>query len=182
MPDLYDTDFVAWAEQQAALLTERRFDLLDLDHLIEEVEDLAGRHRDALESHLRVAMIHLLKLTYTQGSTDPERGWQRSVRDARIEARRCLRKYPSLRAHLERLLAEAYSDGAEDAHRQLADFGDTHAPFPEVVPVDGGAGARRGILAGALSAAVRKERFAPLPFFSDGKRKFLAIHQEYAPS
>ena len=27
---LYETDFVKWAEEQATLLTERRFDLLDL--------------------------------------------------------------------------------------------------------------------------------------------------------
>ncbi len=61
---LYETDFVKWAEEQAALLTERRFDLLDLDHLIEEVDDLAGRHRDALQSQLQVLLIHMLKLAY----------------------------------------------------------------------------------------------------------------------
>jgi len=131
---MYDTDFVGWAEQQAALLTKRRFDLLDLENLIEEVEDLAGRHRDALESHLRIALIHLLKLAYTQGSRDPERGWQLSARDARTLARRCLRKHPSLQAHLERLHAEAYIDAAEDADREITDFGDTHAPFPESCP------------------------------------------------
>jgi hypothetical protein len=134
MSNLYDTDFVAWAEQQAALLTERRFDLLDLENLIEEVEDLAGRHRDALESHLRVAMTHMLKLTYTQGSRDPTGNWQDSILGARKSIRRLLRKYPSLRTHLDSLSQEAYVDAAEDAHDELARYGDTHAPFPESCP------------------------------------------------
>ena len=37
-PGLYASDFYVWAEEQAALLRARRFDALDLDHLIEEAE------------------------------------------------------------------------------------------------------------------------------------------------
>ena len=66
---LYETDFVKWAEEQATLLTKRRFDLLDLEHLIEEVDDLAGRHRDALESYFRLILIHLLKGGLYEGLT-----------------------------------------------------------------------------------------------------------------
>ena len=36
----YDTDFYVWARDQADLLRARRFEALDLDHLIEEVEGL----------------------------------------------------------------------------------------------------------------------------------------------
>jgi hypothetical protein len=134
MSNLYDTDFVAWADEQATLLRERRFELLDLDNLIEEVEDLAGRHRDALESHLRVAMTHMLKLAYSHGSRDPAGSWQESIHNARKGVRRFLRKYPSLRTHLDSLSQEAYLDAAEDAHDELARYGDTHAPFPEACP------------------------------------------------
>ena len=45
--DLYEEDFPLWAERQAALLRARRFDELDLDNLIEEVEDLSRRERDS---------------------------------------------------------------------------------------------------------------------------------------
>ena len=38
----HDVDLYAWAHDQAALLRAGRFDALDLEHLIEEVEDLAG--------------------------------------------------------------------------------------------------------------------------------------------
>ena len=58
--ELYDNDFALWAERQAALLRARRFDELDLDHLIEEVEDLSRRERDTTEG--------LLALTGLAGS------------------------------------------------------------------------------------------------------------------
>ena len=40
--DLYEADFYVWAQDQAELLRERRFDDLDLTHLVDEVEDWAG--------------------------------------------------------------------------------------------------------------------------------------------
>jgi hypothetical protein len=64
MPSLYETDFSRWVDKTAKLLAEKRFSELDLDELIEEVQDLAGRHRDAYESRLQVIIEHLLKLTY----------------------------------------------------------------------------------------------------------------------
>lgn len=131
---LYETDFVKWAEEQAALLTERRFDLLDLDNLIEEVDDLAGRHRDALQSHLRVIMIHMLKLVYTTGSRDPEQAWRRSIRNARKASHRLIDNYPSLRTHFGPLSERAYVYATEDAHDELSDYGDDHEAFPTSCP------------------------------------------------
>lgn len=36
----YDTDVVAWASEQARFLRAGRFDLLDLEHLAQEIEDV----------------------------------------------------------------------------------------------------------------------------------------------
>ncbi|ETW93525.1 MAG: hypothetical protein ETSY1_38830 [Candidatus Entotheonella factor] len=131
---LYETDFVKWAEEQAALLTERRFDLLDLDNLIEEVDDLAGRHRDALQSQLKVLLIHLLKLTYSTGSREPETAWKRSIRNARDQIDDLVADYPSLRTRLAELCERAYPRAARDAHNELRDYGDDHERFPESCP------------------------------------------------
>ena len=54
MPSLYETDFSGWADKTAKLLAEKRFSELDLPELIEEVQDLASRHRDTYESRLQV--------------------------------------------------------------------------------------------------------------------------------
>ena len=131
---LYETDFVKWAEEQAALLTERRFDLLDLDNLIEEVEDLAGRHRDALQRQMQRLLEHLLKLTYTTGSRDSERAWRRSARDARKEIEKLIARYPSLRQRLEPECTFSYPRAVRDAHDALGDYGDDHEQFPEECP------------------------------------------------
>jgi len=131
---LYETDFVKWAEEQAALLTERRFDLLDLENLIEEVDDLAGRHRDALQSQIQRLLVHLLKLTYTTGSRDPERAWTRSARDARKEIDKLIDRYPSLRSRLQHECTFSYPHATEDAHDELGDDGDDHESFPASCP------------------------------------------------
>lgn len=57
--ELYDQDYVIWTHKQASLLKQGRFGELDLANLIEEVEDLGDRHRDALESNLIVLLTHL---------------------------------------------------------------------------------------------------------------------------
>jgi hypothetical protein len=62
---LYQDDRHAWAREQAALLRSRRFGALDLEHLIEAVEAWADMQREAVLSHARVVIEHLLKLTHS---------------------------------------------------------------------------------------------------------------------
>ena len=63
---LYEDDFYAWTREQARALrrlAESRPNVgLDLEHLIEEVEDLGTSQRDAVRSHLRTIIEHCLKL------------------------------------------------------------------------------------------------------------------------
>ena len=131
---LYETDFVKWAEEQAALLTERCFDLLDLENLIEEVDDLAGRHRDALQSQMQRLLVHLLKLTYTTGSREPEQAWRRRARNARDEIDKLINRYPSLRNRLQYECTFSYPYAVRAARNELSDYGDDHEPFPEACP------------------------------------------------
>ena len=48
MSTLYDDDVVAWAERQVALLRAGRWDLLDAEHIAEEIEDMNISHRHQL--------------------------------------------------------------------------------------------------------------------------------------
>jgi hypothetical protein len=59
---LYDQDFYAWTQAQAALLRKGAVQDLDLEHLLEEIEDMGHSQRDALASHLLVLLTHLLNL------------------------------------------------------------------------------------------------------------------------
>jgi hypothetical protein len=53
---LYETDFYAWAREQAALLRAGRFRELDLEHLVEEVEDLGGALKRSVRSRVRTIL------------------------------------------------------------------------------------------------------------------------------
>jgi hypothetical protein len=78
MSNLYETDFYAWSLEQAALLRAQRFDELDLDRLIKEVEDLgASLHRSA-RSRVRTIIEHLLKLQRSP-AIDPRPGWYDTI-------------------------------------------------------------------------------------------------------
>ena len=67
MDSLYDSDALAWSEQQADLLRrlasgERLNEAVDWANVIEEVEDLGQSLLRACRSLLQQAMVHLLKL------------------------------------------------------------------------------------------------------------------------
>lgn len=132
--DLYETDFYAWTQQQAEALAQGDVASLDFAHLAEEIESLGASERRALRSSIQNVIIHLLKIAYTEGNLSPQRGWQISLRNARRLAKRALAEQPSLRRELETIVATAYDYAKEDTHDQLADHGDTHAPFPDACP------------------------------------------------
>ncbi len=112
-PRLYDLDFIDWVSQTAQLLREERFDEVDLAHLIEEVEDLGNRHRDAIDSQLTRLLMHLLKWQYQAHRRSPS--WESSIRESRKQISRLLRKYPSLQPYFEVQIEQCYQDAVEDA-------------------------------------------------------------------
>jgi len=80
--DLYEEDFYVWTEVQADLLRARRFDAVDLEHLIEEVEGLGDAKKSAVLSNATVIVEHLLKLQ-SSPAPDPRSGWIDSVLEHR---------------------------------------------------------------------------------------------------
>jgi hypothetical protein len=118
---LYATDFYVWAEQQAALLRARRFDGLDLDHLIEEVEGLADAKRSAVLNNARVIMEHLLKLEHSP-ATDPRNKWRATVREHRNRLEADLT--PRLLQVLDDELGRCYALARKSAIASMQDHGE----------------------------------------------------------
>lgn len=56
----YDCDLVLWLEMQAGIFRNKKFDKLDLDNLIEELEATAGRDRREPASRLEILLMHML--------------------------------------------------------------------------------------------------------------------------
>ena len=71
--DLYDTDILAWSERQARALRElaTRRDLpneLDLAHVAEEIEDVGLYQLKAVNSFIRLILVHALKCVFVPDS------------------------------------------------------------------------------------------------------------------
>ena len=110
----YDVDVLAWSRRQAVLLRAGRFDLADIEHLVEEIESLGSEQLHAVESALVVLLAHLLKLSV---STDgpPRRDWAITVREQRRQIERRLKRNPSIRRALPALAADAWEAAREAA-------------------------------------------------------------------
>ncbi|MGH6918871.1 MAG: DUF29 domain-containing protein [Geminicoccaceae bacterium] len=113
---LYEDDFPLWAEHQATLLRARRFDELDLDNLIEEVEDLSRRERKSVESYVDTIIEHLLKVALSP-SDRPRRGWLVTIDKQRAKLARELTA--TLRNHLDSELPALYAGLRRPLARQL---------------------------------------------------------------
>lgn len=125
---LYEEDFFAWAQDQAQALRRlaelRPNDELDLEHLIEEVEDLGASRRKAVRSQTRRIIERLLKLQHSPAA-QPRAGWAESIIDARSELRDDLT--PSLRRDLEASLPELYAQARRDTAHRLRLYGESAA-------------------------------------------------------
>ncbi|MGF1518180.1 MAG: DUF29 domain-containing protein [Nodosilinea sp.] len=114
-PSLYDTDFLLWIETTAALLKNRRFDHLDLDNLIEEIESLGRSDRRAVLSYLARLCEHLLKIKYWEAERQQcLRGWNIETNNFRRAIHRLLQDSPSLRPHLLENFQSEYQDARDN--------------------------------------------------------------------
>ncbi len=94
---LYEQDFYAWVEQTAALLQSHQWDALDLEHLIEEVVDLGRSQQRALQSALRLVLLHLLEWKYHERRSQ---SWQVTITRERLNIDELLQESLSLRRFL----------------------------------------------------------------------------------
>jgi hypothetical protein len=122
--ELYRKDFYVWALEQADRLRAKRFDALDLDNLIEEVEGLADVKRSAVLNNARVIMEHLLKLQHSP-ATDPRKGWRASTVEHR--ARLEVELTPRLRQILDEERPRIYGIARRAAEVALRDHGEQAA-------------------------------------------------------
>jgi hypothetical protein len=125
----YDTDVLAWSEQQAGLLRRRASGELvndtDLDwpHIAEEIESLGQSERYRLRSHIGTVVEHLIKLEASPAN-DPRNGWKASVRNARRGIRHCLKTSPSLRREIGQMILDETQDAQQDVAATLQDYGE----------------------------------------------------------
>jgi hypothetical protein len=136
-PSLYDTDYYAWTQAQAATLrelAESRSNMpLDLWHLAEEVEDLGRNELRTISSFYQQIVTHLLKIQFA-AIRAPVRHWQREIMNFRLQLAEDLT--PSLERKLLETLPTRYGlarnraiDGLECDQPDIADILPPELPY-----------------------------------------------------
>ena len=103
---LYDTDLSAWAAHNAGLLRAKKFSDLDIEHLIEELDDMRKSEFRAFESHLQNLMMHLLR--WQLQPLMRSGSWRGTIENARHSTAKLLRDNPSFKARLQQTITDEY--------------------------------------------------------------------------
>jgi hypothetical protein len=127
--NLYEADFCAWTQEQAALLRNQQWSQIDLPNLIEEIESLGKQQRQELRNRLSVLLGHLLKWQYQPQSRS--RSWLATLRIQRLDIAELLEDNPSLESYIEEALRKAYFKGIELA---VGETNLPHCTFPTECP------------------------------------------------
>jgi hypothetical protein len=128
-PSLYDTDYIAWLEEQVAHLRAGRLSALDVENVAEELESLMKKERRQLENRLEVLILHLLKWDHQPSQRSNQ--WRATVQEQRTRIRRLLRDSPSVRREVEPMCRDVYADAIGAA---IIETGLSETAFPPTLP------------------------------------------------
>ena len=104
---LYEMEYEQWLVQTINLLKENRFDELDKEHLIEELEELSRREKKTVERFLEQIIRHLLLLQYWSAEYEYNvNHWQAEIMSFRTQLKEDLTQ--NLRNHLRENQAKVY--------------------------------------------------------------------------
>ncbi len=107
LKELYEIDDYLWIEETVKLLKGRRFEELDLENLIEELEDLGSEKRHKVESLLQQIIRHLLLLDYWHSEYEiNHRHWRSDIFNFRDQLND--RMTSNFYGYLEEKLAKIY--------------------------------------------------------------------------
>jgi Domain of unknown function DUF29 len=113
---LYDQDYVQWIEATLQELRSRNYENVDWENLLEEIEDMGKRERQAIRSNLVIVLLHLLKWQFK-----PEHrtgSWAASITEHRRRILDSLDDSPSLKSAIADGLEKCYKSARKQAHQE----------------------------------------------------------------
>lgn len=127
----YETDVVAWANEQASLIRAGRFDQLDLEHIAEEIEDVGKSEQRELASRMAVLLMHLLQWAFQPQKRSVS--WTLTIKGQRRLLVRRIQKTPSLAPMLvdTEWIEDIWVDAKAMAEKET---GIDQGTLPEVCP------------------------------------------------
>jgi hypothetical protein len=133
----YEQDFDAWIQQHINLLKQGRVEEIDVDHLIEELEDMGKSNRRELVNRFIPLIAHLLKWQYQykqlqdQWVTFTGGSWRGTITEQRTKTTKLLKQSPSLNGKLPEAILDAYPDALKVA---MSETGLPKSTFPNSCP------------------------------------------------
>ncbi len=100
-----------WLHEQITNLKQQRWESLDVDHLVEELEALSASNKRELYSYLVVVLAHLLK--WEHQPLQRSGSWKGSIQNGRRRIARLFKDQPSLKPYLSEILLEAYQEACQ---------------------------------------------------------------------
>src|ERR1700722_14431185 len=120
----YDSDFYAWANEQAALLRAGRLGQADIEHIAQEIESMGRTEKRELASRLVVFLRHRLKWRFQP--TGRVSSWKASIRVQRLDLAEHLKDNPSLKTIVPQAIATAFEgtiiEAADETKLAESDF------------------------------------------------------------
>lgn len=135
--NLYETDYLQWIESNLVKLRQKKYQEVDWENLLEEIEDMGRSERRALESNLIVLLLHLLKWNYQLEKRTGS--WERSILEHRRRIKKALKESPSLKPYLSKILDENYEEAIQQAKAETGLSLDTFpikCPYPVMSILD----------------------------------------------
>ena len=132
IPDLktlYEIDDSLWLEETIELLKAKKFDALDLDNLIEELEDLGNEKRFRVASFLQQIIRHCLLLQFWTSEREYNQAhWQAEIISFQYQLKRYLTT--NLRQYLEQEFEQIYFESVRYVRQKT----DNKVNFPDICP------------------------------------------------
>lgn len=111
----YDTDFYAWASENAELLRQKKFSDIDVENIAEEIEALGKRDKRELRSRMTLLLMHLLKWEFQPGLRSSS--WEQTIKVQRKSIAKIIEDSGSLK----KLAIDEFDDLYEDAIEEAMD-------------------------------------------------------------
>jgi hypothetical protein len=132
IPDLttlYEIDDSLWLEKTISLLKMKRFDAIDLDNLIEELEDLGNEKKFRVAGFLQQIIRHALLLQFWRVERDYNQGhWESELANFQDQ----LDTY--LTANLRKYLEQEFDTIYQKALRYVRKKTKNQVNFPDTCP------------------------------------------------
>ncbi len=114
LQDLYEKDFILWIEKNVHAMKDGKFNLVDFENVIEELETLGRSEKRAILSLIKQILIHLLIYQYWTEQKDYNANhWRGEIRAFRQQLRQDLTR--TLRNYALEQLDDLYQDAVKIA-------------------------------------------------------------------